>query len=353
MIIAYDDEHLKDYMTLAREASPDHPILVDKFLEDAIEVDVDAVCDGREVVVAGIMEHIELAGVHSGDSACVLPPHTLGAAEMASLEEQTRMLALALNVVGLTNIQFAIKEGTIYVLEVNPRASRTVPFVSKATGIPWAKVAAKLMVGRTLEELGIRSRRELRHFAVKEAVLPFIKFSGVDTILGPEMKSTGEVMGIDRTFGLAFAKSQLAVNWQFPSEGKVFISVNDTDKAAVLEIARRLRALGFELMATRGTAAVLSDGGLQVEMVYKVNEGRPNIVDHVKNNEIALIINTPLGKTSAFDEVAIRRTAVDCRTPYVTTIAGAQATISALEALTSRGLTVRCLQEYNAETTAS
>jgi len=337
-------------MAAAREASPDHPILVDKFLEDAVEVDVDAVCDGTDVIVAGIMEHIELAGVHSGDSACVLPPHTLGVKEVKSLAEQTRALALALDVVGLINIQFAIKDGSVYVLEVNPRASRTVPFVSKATGIPWAKVAAKLMVGRTLAELGIRAERKLNHFAVKEAVLPFIKFTGVDTILGPEMKSTGEVMGIDRTFGLAFAKSQLAVNALFPSTGKVFISVNDRDKTAILDVARRLQKRGFELMATSGTAARLSAEGLQVEMTYKVNEGRPNIVDHVKNNEIVLIINTPLGKASAFDEVAIRRTAVDYRIPYITTIAGAQATISALEALASGDLSVNCLQEYNAET---
>jgi carbamoyl-phosphate synthase large subunit len=225
MIIAYDDDQLEDYMALAREASPDHPILVDKFLEDATEIDVDAVCDGKEVIVAGVMEHIERAGVHSGDSACVLPPHTLTASEVESLKEQTRALALALNVVGLINIQFAIKDGDIYVIEVNPRASRTVPYVSKATGIPWAKVAAKLMIGRTLKELGIPSEVKLKHYAVKEAVLPFIKFSGVDTILGPEMKSTGEVMGIDHSFGLAFAKSQLAVNSNLPSDGNVFFSV--------------------------------------------------------------------------------------------------------------------------------
>ncbi|UCD57604.1 MAG: carbamoyl-phosphate synthase large subunit, partial [Candidatus Hydrogenedentota bacterium] len=353
MIIAYDDEHLKGYMALAREASPDHPILVDKFLEDATEIDVDAVCDGKEVVIAGIMEHIELAGVHSGDSACVLPPCTLRDREVESLRDQTRALALALNVVGLINIQFAIKDENIYVLEVNPRASRTVPFVSKATGVPWAKVAAKLMVRRKLKELDISPDRRLKHFAVKEAVLPFIKFSGADTLLGPEMKSTGEVMGIDRTFGLAFAKSQLAVNSYLPTKGKVLVSVNDKDKQQMLSIAGRLRALGFELMATRGTAAFLSASGIKVEMAYKVNEDRPNIVDHVKNDEIALIINTPLGKASAYDEVAIRRAAVDYRIPYITTIAGAQATASALEALISGDLTVRCLQEYNAEVIAS
>ncbi len=350
MIIVYDDEQLRGYMAVAREASPDHPILVDKFLEDATEIDVDAVCDGKEVVVAGIMEHIELAGIHSGDSACVLPPHTLSSRQMQLLKEQTCALALALEVVGLINIQFAIKGEDIYVLEVNPRASRTVPFVSKATGVPWAKVAARLMIGRTLKELGVGSAPSPRHFAVKEAVLPFIKFSGVDTVLGPEMKSTGEVMGIDRTFGLAFAKSQLAVNLSLPSCGKVLISVNDADKDKIVAIAGRFSKLGFALMATRGTAAFLSGRGLDVEMAYKVNENRPNIVDRVKNHEIALIINTPLGKTSAFDELAIRRAAVDYRIPYITTIAGAQATVSGLEeALAPGGLTVKCLQEYNVE----
>ncbi len=350
MMIVYDDDHLRDYMKLAHEASPDHPILVDKFLEDAVEIDVDAVCDGREVIVAGVMEHIERAGIHSGDSACVLPPHRLGARGLRTLKEQTRSLALALNVVGLINIQFAIKGGEIYVLEVNPRASRTVPFVSKTTGIPWAKVAAKLMVGRTLKELGLRSECKLKHFAVKEAVLPFIKFSGADTLLGPEMKSTGEVMGIDRTFGLAFAKSQLAANTNLPSTGTVLISVSDHDKAAISSIAGRLRELGFELMATRGTAAFLLEHGLEAETAYKVNEGRPSIVDHVKNGDIALIINTPFGKTSIYDELAIRRAAVDYRVPYITTIAGAEATASALEALASGGLAVKSLQEYNAET---
>jgi carbamoyl-phosphate synthase large subunit len=349
MIIAYDDKQLTDYMALAREASPDHPILVDKFLQNATEIDVDAVCDGRQAIIAGIMEHIELAGVHSGDSACVLPPHTLGAREIEALKQQTKALAMALNVIGLINIQFAIQDGTIYVLEVNPRASRTVPFVSKATGIPWAKVAAKLMIGRTLAELGIPQEVSLRHFAVKEAVLPFNKFPGVDTILGPEMKSTGEVMGIDSNFGLAFAKSQFAANANLPTKGTVLISVNDTDKIAILPIAQRLHKLGFALMATRGTAAFLSANGLPVQTAYKVNEDRPNIVDHVKNHAIALIINTPMGRTSALDEMSIRRAAVDYRTPYITTIAGAVATASALEALSrDNGLSVKSIQEYHA-----
>jgi carbamoyl-phosphate synthase large subunit len=278
-----------------------------------------------------------------------LPPHTIGDSDVEELKRQTRALALALNVVGLLNIQFAIKGGEIFVLEVNPRASRTVPFVSKATGIPWAKVAAKLMIGRTLKELEIPSEIELKHYSVKEAVLPFIKFSGVDTILGPEMKSTGEVMGIDRSFGLAFAKSQLAVNSNLPSEGKVFVSVNDKDKEPILSIARRLEDLGFRLIATRGTAGFLSGHGLETEMAYKVNEARPDIVDHIKNGEIALIINTPLGKTSVYDELAIRRAAVEYRIPYITTIAGAEATVSGLAALISGGLTVKSLQEYNAE----
>jgi carbamoyl-phosphate synthase large subunit len=349
MFIAYDDEHLKDYIVIAREASPDHPILVDKFLDDAIEIDVDAVSDGENVIIAGIMEHIELAGVHSGDSACVLPPHTLSVRQVESLKEQTRALALALNVIGLINIQFAIQGDTIYVLEVNPRASRTVPFVSKATGIPWAKVAAKVMVGRTLKDLGIPSDIKLSHYAVKEAVLPFIKFSGVDTILGPEMKSTGEVMGIDKNFGLAFAKSQLAVNSLLPLKGNVLISVNDRDKERLAPVAMRLQRLGFDLLATRGTARYLSSMNVNVRMVYKVNEDRPNIVDHVKNKEIALIINTPLGKISVFDEIAIRRAAVDYRVPYITTVAGAQATVNALEAIKTSDLAVKSLQEYHAD----
>ncbi|RJP26336.1 MAG: carbamoyl-phosphate synthase large subunit [Candidatus Abyssobacteria bacterium SURF_5] len=353
MIIAYDDEHLRDYMTLAREASPDHPILVDKFLDDAIEIDVDAVCDGNDVIVAGIMEHIELAGVHSGDSACVLPPHTLKPQQILALKEQTRALALALNVIGLINIQFAIQNDTIYVLEVNPRASRTVPFVSKATGIPWAKVAARLMIGRKLKELGVPSDIALNHFSVKEAVLPFNKFSGVDTILGPEMKSTGEVMGIDKSFGLAFAKAQMAVNSMAPLKGNVLISVNDNDKKKIVSAARKLQNLGFTLFATRGTARFLSDEGLQVRPVYKVNEDRPNIVDHIKNKEIALIINTPLGKTSAFDEIAIRRAAVDYRIPYITTIAGAHAMVSAIEAIKAGELSVNCLQEYHSRERAT
>jgi carbamoyl-phosphate synthase large subunit len=310
------------------------------------------VCDREDVVIAGIMEHIELAGVHSGDSACVLPPHSLEGRDIERLKEQTRALALALEVEGLINIQFAIKEGEIYVIEVNPRASRTVPFVSKATGIAWAKVAARLMVGRKLKELGITGELELKHFAVKEAVLPFVKFSGVDTLLGPEMKSTGEAMGIDRTFGMAFAKSQLAVNSRLPLKGRVLISVNDRDKPAIAPVARRLLGLGYDLVATGGTVAFLSGEGIEVRQVYKVNEGRPNVVDHIKNNEIALIINTPLGKTSKYDEVAIRRAAVDYGIPYITTIAGAQATVGALAELIAGGLSVKCLQEYHAEVIA-
>jgi carbamoyl-phosphate synthase large subunit len=353
MIIAHDDEQLEDYMAKAREASPDHPILIDKFLEEATELDVDAVCDGKQVIVAGVMEHIERAGVHSGDSACVLPPHTIGPDMIDEIKEQTRALALALNVIGLINIQFAIKGDDIFVIEVNPRASRTVPFVSKATGIPWAKVAAKLMVGRTLEDLGIPHEIKLDHYSVKEAVLPFIKFSGVDTLLGPEMKSTGEVMGIDTSFGLAFAKAQLAVSSNLPSEGTVLISVSDNDKKVMAPLAGRLVKLGFDIMATAGTAAALSEEGIDSESAYKVNEGRPNIVDHIKNGQIALIVNTPLGKGSIYDELAIRRAAVEYRVPYITTIAGAEATVSGLEALAEGELTVKSLQEYNAEIAGS
>jgi len=350
MIIAYDDNQLNDYMVLAREASPDHPILVDKFLEDATEIDVDAVCDGADVIVAGVMEHIERAGVHSGDSACVLPPHTLSRDEIESLKEQTRALALALNVVGLINIQFAIKDGDIYVIEVNPRASRTVPYVSKATGIPWAKVAAKLMIGRTLKDLGIPSEIKLKHYAVKEAVLPFIKFSGVDTILGPEMKSTGEVMGIDRSFELAFAKSQLAAGQKLPLSGSVFISVRDEDKMIMLRTALLFYDLGFKIFATRGTATFLSSHGLKVKKVKKVREGRPHIVDFIKNGEIDLVINTTSVKREIAESYSIRATALTFDIPYTTTIAGAWATALAIRSMIEGKLNVKTLQEYHERT---
>ena len=349
MEIVYDERDLEDFMRLAVEASPERPVLIDKFLEDAIEIDVDAVADGRRCVVAGIMEHIEEAGVHSGDSAMALPPFSLTEGQIAEIREQTYALAKELGVVGLLNIQFAIKGETLYVLEVNPRASRTVPFVSKATGIPWAKVAAKVMVDRTLEELGIRREVEIPHVAVKESVFPFNRFPGVDIVLGPEMKSTGEVMGIDEGFGLAYAKSQIAAGQNLPLEGRVFISVKDRDKRPAVMIARELEAMGFEILATHGTCSVLRRNGVKAKEVFKVSEGRPNVVDLMKNGEIHLVINTPSGKRPKADEVAIRTTALAYGIPVVTTIPGAQATVEGISALKEGRLRVKALQEYHDE----
>ena len=349
MEIVYDERDLEDFMRLAVEASPERPVLIDKFLEDAIEIDVDAVADGRRCVVAGIMEHIEEAGVHSGDSAMALPPFSLTEGQIAEIRQQTYALAKELGVVGLLNIQFAIKGETLYVLEVNPRASRTVPFVSKATGIPWAKVAAKVMVGRTLEELGIRREVEIPHVAVKESVFPFNRFPGVDIVLGPEMKSTGEVMGIDEGFGLAYAKSQIAAGQNLPLEGRVFISVKDRDKRPAVMIARELEAMGFEILATHGTCSVLRRNGVKAKEVFKVSEGRPNVVDLMKNGEIHLVINTPSGKRPKADEVAIRTTALAYGIPVVTTIPGAQATVEGISALKEGRLRVKALQEYHDE----
>jgi carbamoyl-phosphate synthase large subunit len=350
MEIIYDAPSLRQYMASAVQASYEHPVLVDKFIEDALEIDVDALSDGQEVVVAGIMEHIEEAGIHSGDSACSIPPRSIAPGLMDELREQTRALALELGVVGLINIQFAIKEGRIYVLEVNPRASRTVPFVSKAIGVPLAKLAAKLMVGSTLKDLGFTEERRLSHVAVKEVVLPFIKFPGVDPILGPEMKSTGEVMGIDVSFGGAYAKSQIAINGRLPLTGTVFLSVREGDKRKVVPIARSLSKMGFRLVATVGTAQAISAAGIAVERVFKVTEGqRPHVVDCMKNNEIVLVINTPEGRSSRLDSYSIRRTAITLGIPYTTTIAGAQAAVEAIAYLRQRGVGVRPLQEYYGE----
>ncbi|MCB2189686.1 MAG: carbamoyl-phosphate synthase large subunit, partial [Deltaproteobacteria bacterium] len=347
MEIVYDRDSLMHYMTTAVEASPDHPILIDKFLESAVEIDVDAVSDGETCVVAGIMQHIEEAGVHSGDSACVLPPHTLKPAMLEEIKAATRALAFELGVKGLMNIQFAIKDGLLYLLEVNPRASRTAPFVSKATGIPWAKVATKVMMGVSLKAQGITTEVTPRHFAVKESVFPFVRFGGVDPVLGPEMRSTGEVMGIDRTVGLAFARSQLGAGQKLPVKGKVFISVADEDKGAVVPVAAKLFRLGFEIVATKGTHAVLSGEDIPSERVYKVSESRPHVVDHMKSGQIDLVINTAKGKGPASDAYLIRRTALDRGIPYITTIAAALATADAVEALIkSDHLTVTPLQDY-------
>jgi carbamoyl-phosphate synthase large subunit len=349
MQIVYDGDDLRTYMTEAVRVSPEHPILVDKFLEDALEIDVDALCDGERVTVGGVMEHVEKAGVHSGDSACALPPYSLGDDQVATIKRQTRALALELGVIGLLNIQFAIKNETVYVLEVNPRASRTVPFVSKAIGVPLAKHATKIMLGRTLVELGFAEEREVSHIAIKEAVFPFIKFPGVDVLLGPEMKSTGEVMGIDRDFRKAYLKSQIAAGSPLPTTGKVFISVKNRDKRAALGIAKRLAEMGFSLVATAGTAKLLTLQGMTVEMVHKVGEGyRPNIVDLMKRDEIALVFNTPEDGRARKDSYLIRRTAVTQNIPYYTTVDGAQAALGGIEALLKGEISVQSLQEYHA-----
>ncbi|MBI4240464.1 MAG: carbamoyl-phosphate synthase large subunit, partial [Candidatus Rokubacteria bacterium] len=349
MEIVWDETDLSRYMSEAVRVSPEHPILVDKFLEDSLEVDADAIADPERVVIGGIMEHIEKAGIHSGDSACALPPYTLGDDQVERLKTHTQALAKELGVIGLINVQFAIKNETIYVLEVNPRASRTIPFVSKAIGVPLAKLATKLMLGKALAELGFTAEREITHIAVKEAVFPFVKFPGVDVVLGPEMKSTGEVMGMDQDFRKAYVKSQLAAGSPLPTTGKVFISVKNRDKRAAVPIARRLAEMGFALVATQGTAKVLARHGMAVDVIHKVAEGwRPNIVDLMKRGEIALVFNTPEDGRARKDSYLIRRTAVMQNIPYYTTVDGTQAATAGIEMLLKGELTVRSLQEYHA-----
>ncbi len=346
MFISYDESTLEETMCRAMEAAPDHPVLLDRFLEDAFEVDVDCLADGEDVVVAGIMQHIEEAGVHSGDSACVIPPfHETVVERLPQLREYTHALARALGVRGLMNVQYAIKDGVVYVLEVNPRASRTVPFVAKATGVPLAGLAAKVMAGKSLREMGLTAEPEVHGRFVKESVFPFIKFPSEDPVLGPEMRSTGEVMGVARGFGQAFAKAQLAAGQPLPREGCVFVSVHDNDKQALVPVARGLADLGFQIVATSGTRTYLEDHGIECEQVYKVLEGRPNIVDRMKNGDIKLIINTPLGAESHFDEKALRRTATARGIPLVTTLSGAHATVQAIRDLREESMEVRCLQE--------
>jgi carbamoyl-phosphate synthase large subunit len=346
MEIVFDEASLVRYVERALDVSPGKPILIDKFLEAAIEVDVDAIGDGRRAFIGGVMQHIEEAGVHSGDSACVLPPHSLPSAVIDEIKRQTRELARELNVRGLMNVQFAVaRDGTVYVLEVNPRASRTVPFVSKATGISLARHATLVMVGRTLDELGLFEEVTPRHFSVKESVFPFAKFPGVDIILGPEMRSTGEVMGIDDSFPMAFAKSQLAANSALPRSGTIFLSVADRDKQEIVPVARALQGMGYQLISTRGTAAALRAGGVEVREVPKIQEGRPNLIDHMKNDEIALVINTPSGKGARTDEGKIRAEAVAQGVTCITTLAAAQAAVEACRALRERQFTVTALQE--------
>ena len=347
MEIVYDQKGLEYYMGEAVQVSPGKPILIDSFLEAATEIDVDALSDGTDTLVAGIMEHIEQAGIHSGDSACVLPPISLAPDILEEIKAQTRALARELNVVGLMNIQYAIKGGEIFILEVNPRGSRTVPFVSKATGIPLAKLATRVIMGEKLKDLGLESELTPGHISVKESVFPFSRFPGVDTILGPEMKSTGEVMGIDPSFGLAFAKSQLAAGQKLPLSGTVFISVKDDDKKPMLYTASRFHSMGFEIVATRGTAAFLGHHRIPSRPVNKVREGRPHVVDMIKNGEIHLVINTTGSKKAVTESFSIRNTALAFNIPYTTTLSGATATALAVEAMKEGELAVRSLQEYH------
>ncbi len=355
MQIVYSDADLTHYMKFAVEAGPDRPVLVDKFLEDATEVDVDCITDVGQfsdpsqgtIVIGGMLEHIEFAGVHSGDAAMVLPPHTLSVAVIDTIRRYTHAMARELKVIGLMNVQYAVKGDTVYVLEVNPRASRTVPFVSKAIGRPLAKLAAKVMAGKTLKELGFTEEIWTKYWAVKESVFPFNKFLGQDIVLSPEMRSTGEVMGLDADLGVAYAKAQMAANSPLPLKGKVFLSVADAHKKDVAALARTFADLGFELVATNGTATVLEQAGLKVQRTLKVLEGRPNVVDLLKNKEIQLVINTPSGAAPREDEVKIRSTAVMTGTPIMTTISGARAAAMGIAALQTQGYAVKTVQEYH------
>ena len=346
MEIVYDQENLQRYMKTAVLVSPEHPILIDSFLDEAIEIDVDALCDGTDVVIGGIMEHIEEAGIHSGDSACSLPPYSISQDIVAEIRRQTVMMALELNVKGLMNVQYAVKGTVVYILEVNPRASRTAPFVSKATGRPLAKIAARVMAGKSLKELGIISDIIPKHISVKEAVFPFVKFPGVDTLLGPEMKSTGEVMGIGETFAEAFAKSQLGANVKLPLSGNVFISVRDADKKHVVSAAEKLYKAGFGILATGGTALFLEEKGIPVRRVNKVLEGRPHIVDAIKNGEVQLVLNTTQGAQAVADSFSIRREALMNGLAYYTTVAGAKAVADSIVSLQNQELSVKPIQDY-------
>jgi carbamoyl-phosphate synthase large subunit len=352
MQIVYSDNELQHYMRFAVEASPERPVLVDKFLEDATEVDVDCITDvglpnGGSIVVGGMLEHIEFAGVHSGDAAMVLPPHSLSQKVIQTIRDYTHAMARELKVIGLMNVQYAVKGETVYCLEVNPRASRTVPFVSKAIGFPLAKLAAKVMAGKTLKELGFTEEVWPKYWTVKESVFPFNRFHGQDILLSPEMRSTGEVMGLDADLGIAYAKSQMAANAPLPLKGRVFISVSDAHKNEAAEVAKDFEKLGFELVATAGTAAVLEKVGLKVQRIFKLSEGRPNAIDLLKNKEIQLVINTPAGQAPRADEVKIRTTAVYTGTPIMTTLSGAKAAALGIAALKKSGYGVQTLQEYH------
>jgi carbamoyl-phosphate synthase large subunit len=356
MEIVYGEDRMKTFVNQALDVSNGKPILIDHFLEAAVEVDVDCLADGKRAIIDGVIQHIEEAGVHSGDSACVIPPYSLPADVIDEIKRQTKAMALELNVKGLMNVQFAVTglKGrpsedagpTVYVLDVNPRASRTVPFVAKATNVPLARLASLIMAGKTLDELGIHNEVVPTHYSIKESVFPFNKFPGVDIILGPEMRSTGEVMGIADTFPMAFAKSQLAANSALPKEGTVFISVNDRDKNDIVPVARTLAELGYHLMSTRGTAKTLRGAGVQVQEISKLQEGRPNLIDYMKNREVDLVINTPSGKGARTDEGKIRAAAVMHRVTCITTLAAAEAATQACKALRDGELTVKALQDW-------
>ncbi len=352
MEICYNSAAVREYMKKAVDVSPEHPVLIDRFLEDAFEFDVDAVSDGKDVLIGGVMEHIEEAGIHSGDSSCVIPPYMISEKNLEEIKAYTVKLAKALNVVGLLNVQYAMKDGVVYVLEVNPRASRTVPFVSKAIGLPLAKIAAKVMVGRTLKDLGVKDFdfRKVKHISVKEAVFPFSKFPRVPVFLGPEMRSTGEVMGISSAFGGAIAKAQMGAGNTLPVEGRIFISVNNSDKNEItLNIVRDFLKLGFSIVATEGTARFLREHGIPSDVVFKVNEGRPNVVDLIKNGQIQLVINTPLGEESRYDEFAIGWAAIENKVSFITTLSAAATAVKGIERQKQDGFTVKSLQEYHNE----
>jgi carbamoyl-phosphate synthase large subunit len=348
MMIVYDESSLREYFDQAARVSEERPVLIDRFLEDAYEADVDALSDGTDVVIGGVMQHIEDAGIHSGDSACVLPPYLIGERDLRTMREHTVAMAKALGVVGLINVQFAVKDGIVYVLEVNPRASRTIPFVSKSIGVPLASLAARAMMGETLAELGFTEEIIPPYVTVKEAVFPFNKFRETDPILGPEMRSTGEVMGLAESFGAAFAKSQLAADNGLPLSGVIMITVNEHDKPSVTPIARRFQEMGFRILATEGTARFLRGRGIPCTKILKVHEGRPHAVDYIVNGEIHLLINTPLGKHAQRDDYTLRQAAIQHRVPYTTTLSAASAACDAVLALRSRQPEVRSLQEWHA-----
>ena len=352
MEICYTGDAVREYMKKAVDVSPEHPVLIDRFLEDAFEFDVDAVCDGTDVLIGGVMEHIEEAGIHSGDSSCVIPPYMISDKNIEELKSYTVKLAKALHVVGLINVQYAMKDGVVHVLEVNPRASRTVPFVSKAIGIPLAKIAAKVMIGRTLADLNVKDFdfRTLKHISVKEAVFPFSKFPKVPVFLGPEMRSTGEVMGISDAFGAAVSKAQMSAGNTLPTGGAVFISVNNSDKNEItLNIVSEFLKLGFTFVATEGTASFLNEHGIRSERVFKVNEGRPNVVDLIKDGRIQLVINTPLGEESRYDEYAIGWAAIENRISFITTLSAAATAVKGIQRQSEGNLTVKTIQEYHQE----